>query len=170
MREVMCRVEAWLDEGMGDCILRSTGAFNTVGDTLHGGDGHEHIGQDATLSCRITCMRYCGLSRRESCRWRGPPAMEGRIPALLSTGISTEPEHFGNARASIASFVTRSIDRAIQYIGRNPQMAGLPPSTTASGYDRRGPILDGVSSRRLRRADFSPPLAIGAYRTPVGRA
>lgn len=127
-REVMRRIEAWLDQGMGSCVLRSGDVSAILVDEIHRADGgaqevdcyvimpnHVHAIvrplTPATLPLEKVLQQWKGAS---SCRINRHLGRSGTLWQRESFDrIIRDEEHLW---------------RAIQYIGRNPKMANLPPS------------------------------------------
>jgi REP element-mobilizing transposase RayT len=124
-REVMRRVEAWLDQGIGSCVLRSSEVSDILVDAIHRDDGgtcevacyvvmpnHVHAVvrplTPATLPLEMVLQRWKGGS---SCAINRHLRRSGTLWQRESFDrILRDEEHLW---------------RAIQYIGRNPRNAGL---------------------------------------------
>ncbi|MEX0716054.1 MAG: transposase [Planctomycetaceae bacterium] len=124
-RETMRRVERWLDKGMGSCMLRSADVSARVAEVLV-----EHDGADCELGCFVVMPNHVHAVLRPLTpaelpleavlkRIKGASACE--VNALLSrSGTFWQHETFDR--------IVRDAEhlwRVIQYIGRNPELAGL---------------------------------------------
>jgi putative transposase len=155
--EVMRRVEAWLDEGMGSCVLRSNDVSAIMIDTMHRGDGVAH-----ELGCYVVMPNHVhaivrplmpGTLPLESVlmRWKGGASVEINRK-LQRSGPLWQQESFDRIIRD-----EEHLWRAIQYIGRNPRNAGLSPAD-AHLWIRPSWIELGwrFESEQSRRTDFSP--------------
>ena len=127
-REVMRRVEAWLDQGMGSCLLRSGEVAAILADTLHCDDGREQ-----ELDCYVVMPNHVHALVRPLApaelpletilqRWKGKSScLINRY--LQRTGTLWQRESFDRIVRD-----EEHLYRAIQYIGRNPKNAGLLPT------------------------------------------
>ena len=129
-REVMRRVEAWLDQGMGSCILRLAEPSALLIDVIHSTDGSV-----CELDCYVVMPNHVHAILRPLTpntfplekvlqRWKGGSAHD--INRLLhQSGTLWQPEGFDRTIRD-----ERHLYQAIQYIGRNPRQAGLSPADT----------------------------------------
>jgi hypothetical protein len=124
-REVMRRVEAWLDQGMGSCVLRSSDVSAILVDILHRDDG---VGQE--LGCYVVMPNHVHAIVRPLVpatlplemvmqRWKGGSSCEIHRH-LQQSGMLWQRESFDRIIRD-----EEHLYRAIQYIGRNPKKAGL---------------------------------------------
>jgi REP element-mobilizing transposase RayT len=124
-REIMQRVERWLDQGMGDCVLRQRDLAKIVLDGLHRFDGeryeldvyvampnHVHavvrpFADDTDpLESILQCWKRCSATKINKRRTtQGSLWQEESFDRIIR-----DEEH---------------LYRAIQYIGTNPDKAGL---------------------------------------------
>jgi putative transposase len=127
-REIMRRVEAWLDQGMGSCVLRSSDVSAIVMNALHGGDGAEH-----ELDCYVIMPNHVHAIVRPLApvtmplelvlqRWKGRSSFDINRH-LRRAGILWLRESFDRIIRD-----EEHLYRTIQYIGRNPRNACLPTS------------------------------------------
>ena len=126
--EVMRRIEAWLDQGMGSCVLRTRDVSAILADAILRDDAREqevgcyvimpnHVHAlvrpliPATLPLEMILQRWKGGS---SCQINRRLSRSGTLWQRESYDrIIRDEEH---------------LYRAVQYIGRNPQLAGLSPA------------------------------------------
>ena len=125
-REVMRRVEAWLDQGMGSCILRRRAVSALIEEALKAGDGSKH-----ELGCYVVMpnhvhaiVRPIELAERalEAIlqAWKGGSARA--INELMKrSGTLWQRESFDRIIRD-----EEHLHRVIQYIGRNSKQAKLP--------------------------------------------
>ncbi len=126
-RELMRRVEAWLDQGMGSCVLRSSDVSAILVQALHRDDGG---GQE--LDCFVVMPNHVHAIVRPLApttlplemvlqRWKGGSSCEIQRH-LQRSGMLWQRESFDRIIRD-----EEHLYRAIQYIGRNPKNAGLSP-------------------------------------------
>jgi REP element-mobilizing transposase RayT len=125
-REVMLRVEGWLDQGIGCCLLKERAAAQQVVEAMHYFDGvrceldayvvmpnHVHV-LVRPLTCELDSLerllhswkRHTSQIINRSYRRRGSLWQEESFDRIIR-----DEEH---------------LYRALQYIGANPAKAGLP--------------------------------------------
>lgn len=126
-REAMSRLERWLDQGMGTCLLKLRDVASLVANALHELDGSSH-----ELGCYVVMPNHVHLIVRplmpkevplESLlkQWKGSSARE--INLLRDTkGSLWQPESFDRIVRD-----EEHLYRAIQYIASNPAKAGILP-------------------------------------------
>jgi REP element-mobilizing transposase RayT len=128
-REVMQRVEEWLDQGMGSCALRSPEAADAVVAEMERGEGTLF-----EVGCRVVMPNHVHAIvqpldpafplEKVLKRWKGASAVA--INRLQQrTGTLWQRESFDRIIRD-----EEHLWRAIQYIGRNPQKAGLSNAQT----------------------------------------
>ena len=126
-RELMRRVEAWLDQGMGSCVLRSSDVSTILVQTLHRDDG-----SGRELDCYVVMPNHVHVIVRPLIptalpletvlqRWKGGASCEIQRH-LQRSGMLWQRESFDRIIRD-----EEHLYRAIQYIGRNPKNAGLSP-------------------------------------------
>jgi REP element-mobilizing transposase RayT len=150
-REVMQRVEDWLDQGMGSCALRVPEAADAVVAEMQRDDGTLF-----EVGCRVVMSNHVHAVVRplepefplENVlkRWKGASAVA--INRLRErTGTLWQRESFDRIIRD-----EEHLWRAIQYIGRNPRKAGLSnaqarlwirPSWVECGWNFEEDILKG---------------------------
>jgi len=127
-REVMQRVERWLDQGMGACALKSAEAAALVVKAMHANDDLLY-----ELGCYVVMPNHVHavvrpLQPREYPLekilrdWKGGSSYEINL-LLGSSGTLWQRESFDRIIRD-----EEHLDRVIQYIGRNPNLAGLTPA------------------------------------------
>jgi REP element-mobilizing transposase RayT len=127
VREVMQRVERWLDQGMGSCLLRHALASEIAAESLI----HFH-GDRYELGCSVIMPNHVHAVIRplmpaefpledilQACKGFMARAINARI---RSEGAIWQPESFDRIIRD-----EEHLYRCIQYIGRNPAFARLPP-------------------------------------------
>ena len=129
-REIMQRVEAWLDQGLGSCALRSGDVSALMVQALHQDDGVGH-----ELGCYVVMPNHVHAIVRPLNpvvlplekilqRWKGSSAYEINH-RLQQTGTFWQRETFDRIVRD-----EEHLYRVIQYIGRNPKNAGLSQTDT----------------------------------------
>lgn len=125
-REVMRRIEAWLDQGLGDCVLRTPGVSEILADVMLQDDG-----QLQELGCYVLMPNHIHAVVRPMApanssledilqRWKGRSSF--RINRHLKrNGTLWQRESYDRIIRD-----EEHLYRTIQYIGRNPRLAGLP--------------------------------------------
>jgi REP element-mobilizing transposase RayT len=126
-RETMCRVEMWLDMGIGECALRSQEISAMVVERMQKDDGTLH-----ELGCYVIMPNHvhavvrplqpnCAPLETILQQWKGGSA-RGINERLGRAGILWQQESFDRIIRD-----AEHLYRAVQYIGRNPSKAGLQP-------------------------------------------
>lgn len=124
-KEMMQRVERWLDQGMGSCLLGRRDLARLVVNALHRDDG-----TDSELDCYVIMPNHVHAIVRplnprsiplENIlqRWKGASARAINA-ARGQTGPVWQRESFDRIIHD-----EEHLYRVIQYIGRNPRNAGL---------------------------------------------
>lgn len=121
------RVERWLDQGMGACWLKEPSIAKHVISAMHHFDGTRY-----ELGCYVVMPNHVHvLVRPTDCRQHSLEDIVGswkqysarRIGASLDTdGDLWQHESFDRIVRD-----EEHLYRALQYIGRNPELAGLSP-------------------------------------------
>ncbi|MBI5760263.1 MAG: transposase [Planctomycetales bacterium] len=125
-REVFRRTEAWLDEGYGACHFREARWANDLRDRLH----HFH-GERYQLACWVIMPNHCHLVFRP---FEGHEledllgAMKGVTAKHLNAAVERTGELWQQECYDRIIRDAEHLHRVIQYIGRNPAQAGVPPS------------------------------------------
>lgn len=123
-RDVMNRVEAWSDEGLGTCWLRDPQWVDELQQRLH------HF-QEARyfLPCYVILPNHCHLVMRP---YSGHPletTLQG-IKAIVARAINRARGNEGSLwQEESYDRIVRDEEhlwRVVQYIGRNPSKANLP--------------------------------------------
>ena len=127
MRSLVAKVERWLDEGMGNCWMNRPEVSRIVAESLHHLDGDQY-----ELGCYVIMPNHVHAVIR--------PLQPATIPLekiLQSRKRRTSREINAFLARTGALWQEESFDRiirdeehlyhCIQYIGRNPDKAGLPP-------------------------------------------
>jgi REP-associated tyrosine transposase len=124
-RETMRRVEGWLDQGMGSCVLRDRAAAKKIVDAMHYFDGQRY-----ELSSYVVMPNHVhAIVRPLSCEeeplerilqsWKRHAARA--INRLFGmTGRFWQDESFDRIIRD-----EEHLWRALQYIGANPKKAGM---------------------------------------------
>jgi putative transposase len=123
-REVMRRVEACLDQGMGSCVLRSGDISAILIDAMHRDDGRTH-----ELACYVVMPNHVHAIVRPLTpalplekvlqRWKGGSSCTINRH-LGRTGTLWQRESFDRILRD-----EEHLWRAVQYVSRNPKNAGL---------------------------------------------
>ncbi len=129
-REMFRRIEGWLDQGLGSCVLKQPPRAKRVVEAMHDRDCSDH-----ELGCYVVMANHVHAIVRPLVPsdndledvlkiWKGRSAYEinrdrGETGTLWQREsydrIIRDPEHLW---------------RVIQYIGRNPRNAGVDPTST----------------------------------------
>lgn len=128
-RELIRRVDTWLDEGMGSCVLRLPEASAAIVNCIQRGDGIHH-----ETGCYVVMPNHVHAIVRPLLaemplenvlqRWKGGSACE--INRLRhDSGTLWQRESFDRIIRD-----EEHLWRVIQYIGRNPANAGLSSAET----------------------------------------
>jgi REP element-mobilizing transposase RayT len=129
-REVMQRVERWLDQGMGSCLLGRPELAEFVVDALHKEDGTE---------CELDCYVIMPNHVHAIVRPLNPKTVPlekilQRCKGVSARAINSHRGQMGSVwqRESFDRIVRdeEHLYRIIQYIGRNPLNAGISPANT----------------------------------------
>ncbi len=127
-RETMQRAEQWLDQGMGRCVLREKLPADLMEEAMHRFDGERY-----ELDCYVVMPNHVHLVLRPDApadfplekilqSWKAYTSR--RINAHVgSTGTLWQQESFDRIIRD-----EEHLWNTIQYIGRNPQLAGLEPN------------------------------------------
>lgn len=125
-RTVFSRVEKWIDQGMGSCILRDPRAARFMTEAMHHFDGDRYeLGAYVVMPNHVHVIvrpMRPELHSLDTILGSWKQFASGRINALAGTSgshwqdegydrIVRDPEH---------------LYHVLQYIGRNPRNAGLP--------------------------------------------
>ena len=124
-REIMQRMERWLDKGMGSCVLKSGDVSALLADILHAHDDSRY-----EMGCYVLMPNHVHAIVRpmEPVKyplekilkiWKGVSAREINRH-LNECGTLWQRESFDRIIRN-----EEHLDRVMQYIGRNPEMAGL---------------------------------------------
>jgi hypothetical protein len=124
-RDVMRRVEAWLDQGIGSCVLRSGEVSAILVDAMHRDDGGAH-----EVACYVVMPNHVHAIVRPLTpatfplemvlqRWKGGSSYAINRH-LGRSGTLWQREGFDRILRD-----EEHLWRAVQYIGRNPKNAGL---------------------------------------------
>ena len=125
-REVMQRIEAWLDQGMGSCVLRDSAAAAEVASAMRYFDGSRY-----ELACHVVMSNHVHAIVRPLVddddpleivlkSWKGYTARQIN-QRLGRRGQLWQREGFDRIIRD-----EEHLYRCIQYIGSNPVKAGLP--------------------------------------------
>ncbi|MBS0202470.1 MAG: transposase [Planctomycetes bacterium] len=123
-RDIVRRSEAWLDEGYGECYFREQRHAEHLEEAL------THF-QDVRyfVSCHVVMPNHCHAVLRPFAGWeledilkgmKGVVARRVNLAAGISGSIWQEESYDRIVRDE------EHLWRIIQYIGRNPRLAGLP--------------------------------------------
>lgn len=158
-RESMRRVEAWLDQGMGSCILTDARLSSKVVEAMQNGDGDSH-----ELGCYVVMPNHVHAIVRPLSpvddpleailqRWKGGSSYEINL-CVQRFGALWERESFDRMIRD-----EEHLYRVIQYIGRNPRNASMSeatvplwirPSWVAAGWKfERSGASGGVPASRV---------------------
>lgn len=126
-REVMRRVEAWLDRGMGDCVLRNNVAAE-VASAMHYFDGHRYeLASYVVMPNHVHAIVRPLLDATDGDAletvlksWKGFTARQINC-RLGRQGQLWQREGFDRIIRD-----EEHLDRCVQYIGSNSVKAGLP--------------------------------------------
>lgn len=126
---MMRKVEGWLDQGMGSCLLHGTRDSGAVIDAMHEGDGQSHeLGAHVVMPNHVHAIvrpLSDDIPLEEILRrWKGKSAVtinreHGR------SGVLWQRESFDRIIRD-----EEHLWRVLQYIGRNPSRANLANSAT----------------------------------------
>ena len=127
-REVMRRVEAWLDQGMGSCVLRSSDVAAILVKAIHRDD---EVAQE--VGCYVVMPNHVHAIVRPLTpstlplemvlqRWKGGASVEINRH-LQRSGRLWQQESFDRIIRD-----EEHLWRTIQYIGRNPKNGRLSPA------------------------------------------
>ena len=131
-KEVMLRIEKWLDQGIGECRLRREDAQTEVANAMHYFDGDRcawllrHHAE--SCPCRRETVEAATASARENSSELETSNVSRihKIDAVSDVGQATEalwqPESFDRIVRD-----EEHLYQIIQYIGRNPRLANLSP-------------------------------------------
>ena len=125
-REVTRRTEAWLDEGHGACHFREERWANDLRDRLHHFQGERY-----QLFCWVIMPNHCHLVIRP---FDGHELEDllGSMKGVTAKHLNAVVERSGELwQQECYDRIIRDAEhlhRVIQYLGRNPAQAGLPPS------------------------------------------
>lgn len=149
MLETMCRVEHWLDQGMGSCRLKDPAAARIITDAMHYFDGARYeLDCYTVMPNHVHCVLrplLCNALPLEKIlqSWKRHSALEiNRLFGLEQTlwqeegvdRIIRDAEH---------------LYRVIQYIGANPIKAGLSRSPGPTPLDSTVLLPAMPSTKRL---------------------
>ena len=129
-REMFRRIEGWLDQGLGSCVLKDSRFSKRIVESMHKRDGIDY-----ELGCYVFMANHVHAILRPLKpgdndlelilrAWKGSSACEINRDRGES-GALWQQESYDR--------IIRDEDhlwRVIQYIGRNPKNAGLNPSET----------------------------------------
>jgi len=128
-REVMRRVEAWLDQGLGSCAIRNHANAATVTDVLHHFDGQRYeLGSYVVMPNHVHLLVRPLLGDQHPLEhiiqsWKQFTAK--RLNARLGkSGSLWQEESFDRIVRD-----EEHLYRCIDYIGTNAAKAGLPPTS-----------------------------------------
>lgn len=128
-RELGSHIEGWLDEGHGRCVLRNAEAAQSIVDAMLGGHGSSHeLGVYVVMPNHVHAVVRPLLAPdydlEDVCRtWKGRSA-RGINRRLESSGSLWQRESYDRIIRD-----EEHLWRVIQYIGRNPGKAKLPPGS-----------------------------------------
>ena len=123
----MRRVEAWLDQGMGSCVLRSPDVSSLLVKAIQRDDGITHeLGCYAVMPNHVHAVMRPLLPATRPLekilqRWKGASSCDIHRQ-LGQSGTLWQRESFDRIIRD-----EEHLWRATQYIGRNPRNAGLSP-------------------------------------------
>jgi putative transposase len=141
IRERIRHIEHWLDQGMGSCCLKEPAAVKEVVDALRFFDGTRY-----ELDCFVVMPNHvhaivrpllCATEPLERIlqSWKRHTSLE--INRLLGlSGTLWQEESFDRIIRD-----AEHLYRSIQYIGTNPEKAGLDPATCARWVRPQGVSL-----------------------------
>ncbi|MDB5389019.1 MAG: hypothetical protein JWM11_4665 [Planctomycetaceae bacterium] len=136
-REAMRRADAWLDQGIGGCQLKSPEISQLIADAMHRSDGSR-----CELGCYIIMPNHVHVVLRPLAPESDPLEMILKhwkasslrsIEEKLKTAKSKPSEMMWH-RESFDHIVrdAEQLWRILQHIGSNPKMAGLPEGASQS--------------------------------------
>lgn len=122
-RIVMCRIESWLDQGMGACHLSRLDAAQAVAETLHHFDGGQY-----ELGCYVIMPNHVHAVLRPLHAYPLEAILQSRkrraarmVNAVLGRrGSLWQEESFDRIVRD-----EEHLWRCVQYVGANPAKAGL---------------------------------------------
>ena len=127
-REIFRRIDGWLDQGMGSCVLQEPKLAQRVVEAMHDGDGAEYeLGCYVVMANHVHAVVRPLISSESDLediiqRWKGRSAVEiNRLRG--ASGTLWQRESFDRIIRD-----EEHLWRVIQYIGRNPRNAGIDPS------------------------------------------
>ena len=129
-REMFRRIEGWLDQGFGSCVLKNPKLSKHIVDSMHKRDGTEF-----ELGC------YVVMSNHVHAIVRPLKPSDNDLEMILGAWKGSSACEINRDRGDAGTlWLQESYDRiirdedhlwrVIQYIGRNPKNAGLDPSKT----------------------------------------
>jgi REP element-mobilizing transposase RayT len=124
-REIMRRVECWLDQGMGSCLLRNSENAKLVADTLRYFDGQRY-----ELGCYVVMPNHVHAMVRPLDATGRPlerilQTWKRRSASALAQQGGLESPIWQEESFDRIIRDEEHLYRAIQYIGTNPAKAGL---------------------------------------------
>lgn len=135
VRQIVTRGDAWLDEGYGACLLQRASCAAHLEETLMHFQDERYF-----VSCWTVMPNHCHLLICPNDGWELEDILKGikgvaarRINATLSRqGSLWQEESYDRIVRD-----EEHLWRCVQYIGRNPQQAGLPPNHWRCWIDPR---------------------------------
>ncbi len=127
-REMFRRIERWLDQGMGSCVLRELPMAERVIEAMHAGDDTEYeLGCYVVMANHVHAVVRPLLPSRSDVEdilkgWKGRSSIEINCQ-LVQSGTLWQRESFDRMIRD-----EEHLWRVIQYIGRNSRNAGIDPS------------------------------------------
>jgi putative transposase len=128
-REVFSKVEHWIDQGMGSCVLKDAQSAGFVAEGMHHFDGDRY-----ELDAYVVMPNHVHVIVRpthpeehslEAILGSWKQFASGKINALMgTTGSLWQGEAFDRIIRD-----PEHLYRVLQYIGRNPKKAGLDPDS-----------------------------------------
>lgn len=128
-REVMKRVETWLDQGMGSCLLKHAAAAAEVARAMHHFDGRRYqLGAYIIMPNHVHALVRPLVAEEEPLErilqtWKRFTARQIN-EQLHRKGRLWQEENFDRIARD-----EEHLYRCIHYIGSNGKKAGLPPQT-----------------------------------------
>jgi len=124
-REVFIRVERWIDQGMGSCLMREPASAKFMADAMHHFDGERY-----ELDAFVVMPNHVHVIVRPTLpEVHTLDTILGSWKQFASTNINSQAEESGSLWQDEGyDRIIRDVEhlyRVLQYIGRNPKKAGL---------------------------------------------
>ena len=126
MREIVRRTEAWLDEGYGACFFRETRHTEQLEEALLHFQNERYF-----VSCSVVMANHCHVVMQPFPGWELEDILQG-LKGVVARRVNSARDDGGSIwQEESYDRIVRDDDhlwRVIQYIGRNPKLAGIPPN------------------------------------------